>query len=103
MKGVELTDRLLKAIVSPDESIREAACFLAGWSASDGRIDEALRTRLDDSSHKVVSTALVSRRYRADKAYAAEILVQLETGANPQRKTILLDAIIVLVDPGGER
>jgi hypothetical protein len=102
LEDVEMTDRLLTAIASPDPAIREAACFLARWSKHDARLDEAIQARLDDSSHDVRTTALASRRFRADKVFAQELVVQLESESDPRRKTIFLDAFITLTDPGGE-
>jgi hypothetical protein len=99
----DLNERVLVQLKSGNARERQAACHIAGWMRPDERIDEALLARLDDYSVEVVTAALAGRRMREERSVARKLVERLEAGTDCLKKTILLDALIGVADPGGER
>jgi hypothetical protein len=85
---------------SAESTRRRAACRLAGRLPPDPWILDALRQRLDDGDRQVARAAARAFRLQEAAVTAQELAAALRAEADCAHRWAILDALIVVADPG---
>lgn len=102
LQDVDVAKTLDEWFTSDDPRKRLSACQLVGWAEPSAQVLASVHRLLDDSDQQVASAAQDALDRCSNQREVGKLADAVVTETKPDRRWILLDALIMLGDPGDD-